>query len=246
MKQGQRQFGSGLLRRHKKGLNFTLVELLVVIAIIVILAGMLLPALNKARESARSTKCISNLKQMMQFVHMYTGDYKQLIPTISNDGAGVSTYPVHLRYAGYIGEKDYAYTRCPQTEKLVSGDDPMVGVNSYGSNFWGLQGNNSDSCFTDSSSRVANFGKVKVPSRAWFLADSYEEGRSDGKMLNHVGVHLTSEGWWGVLWAAHGGGRVNIGAVDGGARTWNRGDFVNNWWKWGIDIRNGTANVRVQ
>ena len=66
--------GNSLAFKCKSG-NFTLVELLVTIAVIAILAGMLLPALNRARESARGAQCINNKKQAMLAQIQYAGDY---------------------------------------------------------------------------------------------------------------------------------------------------------------------------
>lgn len=64
----------------RKKQTFTLIELLIVIAIIAILAALLLPALNKAREKARSIHCVGKLRQIGQAANLYAGDYAGVLP----------------------------------------------------------------------------------------------------------------------------------------------------------------------
>jgi len=88
--------------------GFTLVELLVVIAVIAILAGLLLPALNKARTAAKTAKCMSNIRQLGVAVQLYAGDKAQY-PYVA-DGNGKTTW--FTAAAPYFGT-NYELMRCP-------------------------------------------------------------------------------------------------------------------------------------
>lgn len=82
--------------RHR----FTLIELLIVISIIAILAGMLLPALNKAKEKAYAIECGNNLKQIGMGLQLYINDYKEYLPY--NDTTSGASNPSYLKIAYYL------------------------------------------------------------------------------------------------------------------------------------------------
>ncbi|MCF7669178.1 MAG: type II secretion system GspH family protein [Verrucomicrobia bacterium] len=71
---------TGITRHQKCRSGFTLIELLVVIAIIAVLAGMLLPALAKAKQKSEGIRCLNNTKQLMLAIQMYTQDWDGYYP----------------------------------------------------------------------------------------------------------------------------------------------------------------------
>lgn len=111
----------------KKRTKFTLIELLIVIAIIAILAGMLLPALNKARETARAIQCTSNMKTIGTVSAMYLSENEDVMfPNIDGSGGSpwynTDTHTLHF-IRMLLNKNDWAATwvpkkvLCPQIER---------------------------------------------------------------------------------------------------------------------------------
>jgi prepilin-type N-terminal cleavage/methylation domain-containing protein len=116
--------------------GFTLIELLVVIAVIAILAALLLPALQSAKEKARTATCGSNMKQCQLAYEMYRQNNDEYAP-IAEQGAYIPLYHLLYRY-----QDDPDVFACPDTPRELNSFDPQTPMHwtdpvSIGINNWG-------------------------------------------------------------------------------------------------------------